>query len=1496
MEQILVGVIAVLMLVVFAWPRTRAFFSLTSRVILSTAFAVSVISMAIVVPEVARQGNGLPNGHSGDMVVGSDNGSTVSGRASGLSTKLSGKTVGTEGVAGGDASLLNSLSAVKALLSQDDGQITTSQIAFHGIESRNIDSNSITSRTIRDGAVHSDALADSLTIRQLTVGNLHTEKTITADSGLALGQASAPSSPTGHLYNLDGTLYWSGMPIGGSAIASWDTDGADVYRLSGNVGIGTTIPGVALDVVGAVRSSVGFFGKVIGTVSSLENHSTDALIEGVANRYFTDARARDAIVFSGAGLSYDSGTGIASVTSGYGIPTVSQIANWNTAYTQTLRWDGGSTGLNAASGRTSLGLGSAAQNNVGDFVAYRTFGTAADSNAVDFATAAQGVLAANALPSVSYSAADVIAKLLTVDGAGSALDADTLDSHDSTYFYPASNPSAYISDGNTNWDNSYGFISSYTETDPVFTASTAHGITGTNVSNWSTAYGWGNHANAGYLTTLSGAVLTDQTIPQTVGTTGARLAKLWTTNLDVSNAITGSVTGNAGTATKLAAAKNINGVAFDGSADIGVPSNIAAGTSGNLMISNGTVWTSTGVPTWNQSTTGTAAGLSSTLAVANGGTGSTNGSITGTGALTFTAGGSNQNVTLTPSGSGYTVLNGNVGIGTTSPTQALSIVGAIDIAGNIVPSANNTYALGSPTRMWKDFYVGPGSIYVNGQKVLQTDLSDSVVVSADTAQNLIFKTTGGGNVEINPAVGGGELLIKSNISLTGGKSFDTTDHTPVSFTYGIASNSFSSMGALAFTAGGSNQNVTLTPSGSGYTILNGNVGIGTTTPGVTLDVVGAVRSSAGFQGNLSGTAGSVTNGLYSTGSYADPSWLSSLSGAKISGNILGVSSNVTGTVAIGNGGTGATTKQAAFDALSPLAAKGSIVSYDGTHDVSHVLGTDGAALLADSTQSDGLRWGTPSVPWSSLTDPTANLALSMANKTTTFTYGNATGLLTDLFTVTDTAGNTGLGTLVSIQTKTGSLLKPFKVNATGAFPAIMVDSSGLVGLGTDTPASQLTVSGGATIGGVYATTLLGDGDAAISDKLGIGTTAPLRRLQIHEATANTTVGARISANYSTGAVYAGIEFAGSAAGAPVGNISYDFQNSALVLASGAFGTTPGFAMLGNGNVGIGTTSPGTKLEVNGTISQTCPTGYVWVPGLAKFGTLPGFCVMKYDAKCDDNANGKGDTTAADATYATWHNDTSPCVAGSGRAVVSSPEGSPLAYISQETARTYCQGLGTGYHLVSEAEWMTMAEQISDTAINDTDSDASLQLATGHSDNVPATGLVATTGSDPIVSGCDLTKDMENVANAYVAGSCEIRGAGAYAGNDTDKGFYGTGQNWSATGYSAGAANKSQLRTFVLPNGKILWDLAGNVYQWTDSLIIAQEEPEDATPADEWLQYTAVTKWKALNYARPHNQSLATANGIGQLYTNVGTGGTASRAFFRGGYWSSGSGTGVFTLS
>ena len=63
----------------------------------------------------------------------------------------------------------------------------------------------------------------------------------------------------------------------------------------------------------------------------------------------------------------------------------------------------------------------------------------------------------------------------------------------------------------SNWDTSYGwgnhasagYLTSYTETDPIFSASEAFSITAQNKTNWNTAYGWGNHATAGYLTTYT---------------------------------------------------------------------------------------------------------------------------------------------------------------------------------------------------------------------------------------------------------------------------------------------------------------------------------------------------------------------------------------------------------------------------------------------------------------------------------------------------------------------------------------------------------------------------------------------------------------------------------------------------------------------------------------------------------------------------------------------------------------------------------------------------------------------------------------------------------------------------------------------------------------------------------------------------------------------------------------------------------------------------------
>ena len=69
---------------------------------------------------------------------------------------------------------------------------------------------------------------------------------------------------------------------------------------------------------------------------------------------------------------------------------------------------------------------------------------------------------------------------------------------------------AAVSGGGLSYDNTTGiftfnptdvssFLTSFTETDPIFVASPAYGITSTNITNWNNAHSWGDHSLEGYL-------------------------------------------------------------------------------------------------------------------------------------------------------------------------------------------------------------------------------------------------------------------------------------------------------------------------------------------------------------------------------------------------------------------------------------------------------------------------------------------------------------------------------------------------------------------------------------------------------------------------------------------------------------------------------------------------------------------------------------------------------------------------------------------------------------------------------------------------------------------------------------------------------------------------------------------------------------------------------------------------------------------------------------
>ncbi len=128
------------------------------------------------------------------------------------------------------------------------------------------------------------------------------------------------------------------------------------------------------------------------------------------------------------------------------------------------------------------------------------------------------------------------------------------------------------------------------------------------------------------------------------------------------------------------------------------------------------------------------------LLLSRGGTGSGTGSIAGTEALTFAAGGTNQNITLLPSGTGYTILNGNVGIGTTSPSQALSLGAGkfLDFEGTTDDAYETLLQVTNPTA---DRTVilpdAGGEVSLLGQSIESVEITDGTIATVDLANDAV---------------------------------------------------------------------------------------------------------------------------------------------------------------------------------------------------------------------------------------------------------------------------------------------------------------------------------------------------------------------------------------------------------------------------------------------------------------------------------------------------------------------------------------------------------------------------------------------------------------------------------------------------------------------------------------------------------------------------------------------------------------------------------------
>ena len=66
--------------------------------------------------------------------------------------------------------------------------------------------------------------------------------------------------------------------------------------------------------------------------------------------------------------------------------------------------------------------------------------------------------------------------------------------------------------------------------------------------------------------------------------------------------------------------------------------------------------------------------------------------------------------------------------------------------------------------VWKDLYIGLGSLYLNGTKILE-DNSGTITMYADAGQNLSFGATGGGSIDLN-GTGTESIQMKSDMVMS----------------------------------------------------------------------------------------------------------------------------------------------------------------------------------------------------------------------------------------------------------------------------------------------------------------------------------------------------------------------------------------------------------------------------------------------------------------------------------------------------------------------------------------------------------------------------------------------------------------------------------------------------------------------------------------------------------------------------------------------------------
>jgi microcystin-dependent protein len=86
----------------------------------------------------------------------------------------------------------------------------------------------------------------------------------------------------------------------------------------------------------------------------------------------------------------------------------------------------------------------------------------------------------------------------------------------------------------------------------------------------------------------------------------------------------------------------------------------------------------------------------------------------------------------------------NVGVGTTNPTEKLTVEGNILVSGNVLPGADVTYDLGAPGSAFRDLYLSGSSIFLGNTKITSDPITGNVTfLDKDTneVQNVVSENT-----------------------------------------------------------------------------------------------------------------------------------------------------------------------------------------------------------------------------------------------------------------------------------------------------------------------------------------------------------------------------------------------------------------------------------------------------------------------------------------------------------------------------------------------------------------------------------------------------------------------------------------------------------------------------------------------------------------------------------------------------------------------------------